>query len=229
MKLSVIIPCYNEESTIETILNRVINNNYNNKEIIVIDDCSNDNSKNIIQKYKNNNLFKIIFNDKNMGKGFCLREAINLASGDICIIQDADLEYDPAEHIRVIQPILDGKADVVYGSRFTGKGISKLINLKQRFGNYLITSFCNLITNLNLTDVETCFKAIKTKKLRSIKLKENSFGIEPEITIKLAKIKCNFHEVGINYHGRSFSEGKKISWFDGILAMYCIVRYSLYD
>ncbi len=229
MKLSIIIPCYNEENTIDIILNKVINNNYKNKEVIVIDDSSTDNSREIIQKYKNNKLFKLIFNNKNMGKGYCIRSGINIASGDICLFQDADLEYDPLEHVRVIQPILDGNADVVYGSRFMGYGISKPISLRHRYGNYFITSFCNLITKLNLTDIETCFKAIKTEKLKLINLKENSFGIEPEITVKLSKVKCKFHEVGINYYGRNFLEGKKISWLDGIIAVYCILRYSIYD
>ena len=229
MKLSVIIPCFNEEKTIGIILDKVINNNYPNKEIIVIDDCSVDNSKSIIEKYKENSLFKLEFNNKNRGKGFCIRSALEIASGDICIIQDADLEYDPAEHIRVIQPILDGKADVVYGSRFRGYGVSRSIYIWHRFGNFLITYLCNILTNLNLTDVETCFKAIKLEKLKSIQLKENGFGIEPEITIKLAKKKFKFYEVGISYFGRDYSEGKKITWVDGIKAIYYIFRYSFFN
>ncbi len=228
MKLSIIIPCFNEEETIELVLNKVLNNSYNNKEIIVIDDCSSDNSRLIINKYKNNNLFKFIFNEKNYGKGYSVRLGIQLATGDICIIQDADLEYDPDEHIRVIQPILDKKADVVYGSRFRGYGVSRTIYIWHRFGNFLITNLCNIFTNLNLTDVETCFKAVKSDKLKQLQLKENGFGIEPEITIKLAKLKCKFYEVGISYYGRDYSEGKKITWIDGVKAIYYIFKYSFF-
>ena len=228
MKLSVIIPCYNEEKTIDIILDKVIKNNYTNKEIIVIDDNSIDNSRKIIEKYKKNKIFKFIFNKKNRGKGFCIRSGIKIADGDIVIIQDADLEYDPSEHKRVIQPILDGKADVVYGSRFRGYGVSRTIYFWHRIGNFLITNLCNIFTNLNLTDVETCFKAIKLEKIKNIQLKENGFGIEPEITIKLAKNKCRFYEVGISYYGREYSEGKKITWIDGIKAIFYIFRYSFF-
>jgi len=228
MKLSVIIPCYNEEKTITTILKKVINNNYKNKEIIVIDDSSIDNSRSLIEKYKNNKTFKFIFNKHNRGKGFCIREAIKIATGDICLIQDADLEYDPSEHLRVIQPILDGRADVVYGSRFRGYGTSRSVYFWHRLGNFVITNLCNIFTNLNLTDVETCFKAIKLDKLKKIYLKENGFGIEPEITIKLAKIKCKFYEVGISYYGRDYAEGKKITWVDGIKAIFYIFKYSFF-
>tara|TARA_B100000575_G_scaffold220932_1_gene181358 strand:+ start:3855 stop:4544 length:690 start_codon:yes stop_codon:yes gene_type:complete len=228
MKLSVIIPCYNEEKTIDVILDKVIKNNYTDKEIIVIDDYSTDNSRKIIEKYKENKIFKFIFNQKNRGKGFCIRGGIKIADGDIIIIQDADLEYDPSEHIRVIQPILDGKADVVYGSRFRGYGVSRTIYFWHRIGNFLITNLCNIFTNLNLTDVETCFKAIKLEKIKNIQLKENGFGIEPEITIKLAKNKCRFYEVGISYYGREYSEGKKITWIDGIKAIFYIFRYSFF-
>lgn len=228
MKLSVIIPCYNEEKTIAEILEKVIANNYENKEIIVIDDCSKDRSKSIIENYKNNKLFKLIFNKKNKGKGFCIREGIKIATGDICIFQDADLEYDPSEHLRVIQPILDQRADVVFGSRFRGFGISRSVYFWHRLGNFFITNLCNIFTNLNLTDIETCFKAIKLEKLKKINLKENGFGIEPELTIKLAKVKCKFYEVGISYYGRDYSEGKKITWIDGVKAIFCIIRYSFF-
>ena len=229
MKLSVIIPCYNEDKTIGTVLKKVINNNYKNKEIIVIDDFSTDNSKNVIKKYENNKIFKLIFNKKNKGKGFCVRSGFDIATGDICLIQDADLEYDPSEHVKVIKPILDGNADVVYGSRFSGYGVSKSVYRLHKFGNFIITSLCNLFTKLKLTDVETCFKAFKAEKLKLITLKENRFGFEPEITIKLAKKNCKFYEVGINYYGRNFLEGKKISWKDGIRAIYCILKYTFFD
>ncbi len=229
MKLSVIIPCYNEDKTIGTVLKKVINNNYKNKEIIVIDDFSTDNSKNVIKKYENNKIFKLIFNKKNKGKGFCVRSGFDIATGDICLIQDADLEYDPSEHVKLIKPILDGNADVVYGSRFSGYGVSKSVYRLHKFGNFIITSLCNLFTKLKLTDVETCFKAFKAEKLKLITLKENRFGFEPEITIKLAKKNCKIYEVGINYYGRNFLEGKKISWKDGIRAIYCILKYTFFD
>jgi len=228
MKLSVIIPCYNEEKTVSQVIEKVIKNNYQNKEIIIVDDCSTDSSRNIINNYKKNEQFKIIYNEKNMGKGYCIRAGIDIASGDICLIQDADLEYDPSEHILLLEPILQGVADVVYGSRFRGYGVSRTIYFWHRVGNFVITMLCNIFTNLNLTDVETCFKAIKLEKLKKIRLKENGFGIEPEITIKLSKIKCKFYEVGISYYGRDYNEGKKITWIDGIKAIYYIFRYSFF-
>ena len=228
MKLSVIIPCFNEEKTVAQVIEKVIKNNYQNKEIIIVDDCSTDSSRNIIDNHKKNEQFKVIYNEKNMGKGYCIRTAIDIASGDICLIQDADLEYDPSEHTLLLEPILQGVADVVYGSRFRGYGVSRTIYFWHRVGNFVITMLCNIFTNLNLTDVETCFKAIKLEKLKKITLKENGFGIEPEITIKLSKIKCRFYEVGISYYGRDYNEGKKITWIDGIKAIYYIFRYSFF-
>lgn len=229
MKLSVIIPCYNEENTIDELVTKVINNNYSNKEIIIIDDCSKDNSKKIIAKFENKNNFKVIYHDKNMGKGSCIKSAIKEASGEICIIQDADLEYDPKEHLKVITPILQNKADVVYGSRFRGGEVSRSVYFWNRFGNWALTTMCNIFINTNLTDMETCFKAIKTDKLKKIEIKEKRFGFEPEITIKLSKLGCRFYEVGISYYGRDYDEGKKITWVDGIVAIKCIFFYTFFN
>lgn len=228
MKLTVIIPCYNEENTINELVNKVINNNYSNKEIIIIDDCSTDKSREIIEKFKNKNNFKIIYHKKNMGKGACIKSAIKEASGEICIIQDADLEYDPKEHLKVISPILENKADVVYGSRFRGSGVSRTVYFWNRLGNFVLTLLCNVFINANLTDMETCFKAIKTDKLKQIEIKEKRFGFEPEITIKLSRLGCKFYEVGISYYGREYNEGKKITWVDGIVAIKCIFLYSFF-
>jgi glycosyltransferase involved in cell wall biosynthesis len=229
MKLTVIIPCYNEENTINELVTKVINNNYSNKEIIIIDDCSKDNSKKIIAKFEDTNNIKAIYHDKNMGKGSCIKSAIKEASGEICIIQDADLEYDPKEHLKVITPILQNKADVVYGSRFRGGEVSRSVYFWNRFGNWALTTLCNILINTNLTDMETCFKAIKTDKLKKIEIKEKRFGFEPEITIKLSKLGCRFYEVGISYYGREYDEGKKITWVDGIVAIKCIFFYTFFN
>jgi len=228
MKLTVIIPCYNEEKTINELINKVINNNYENKEIIIIDDCSTDKSKEIIGNFENKENFKIIYHEKNMGKGSCIKSAIKEASGEICIIQDADLEYDPKEHIKVINPILENQADVVYGSRFRGSEVSRSVYFWNRLGNFVLTTLCNIFINANLTDMETCFKAIKTDKLKKIEIKEKRFGFEPEITIKLSKLGCKFYEVGISYYGREYGEGKKITWIDGVVAIICIFRYTFF-
>ncbi len=229
MKLSIIIPVYNEENTIKKLIHKVINNNYENKEIIIIDDCSSDKSLEIINNYPNNSEFIILKHKKNKGKGACIKTAIEFVTGDICLIQDADLEYDPKEHVRLINPILNGNADVVYGSRFKGYGESRSLLFWHRFGNFLLTNLCNIFTNLNLTDMETCYKAIKTDFLKKLNLKENRFGIEPEITIKLSKMKCKFYEIGINYYGRDYKDGKKITWIDGVRAIYCIIKYTFFS
>jgi len=230
MKLSIIIPCFNEEKTIIPLLKKVINNAYSNKEIIVIDDRSVDNTNNLIVKeFGNNKDFKILRHEKNKGKGACINSGLKVASGDIVLIQDADLEYDPSEHIKMIKPILDNKADVVYGSRFSGGQPVRAMFYWHRLGNFLLTNLSNMFTNLNLTDMETGFKAIRKNLFNDIKIKERRFGFEPEITIKLAKKKCRFFEIGVSYNGRSYEEGKKITWKDGFIAVYCILRYSIFD
>tara|TARA_B100001059_G_C17825507_1_gene581098 strand:+ start:2538 stop:3245 length:708 start_codon:yes stop_codon:yes gene_type:complete len=226
MKLSVIIPVYNEENTVEILINKVINNNYDNKEIIIIDDFSKDNSYEKILNFKKYSNIKIIQHQYNKGKGSCLRTAQEFITGEICLIQDGDLEYDPKEHVRLIKPIIEGNADVVYGSRFTGYGESRSLLFWHRFGNFILTYLCNIFTNLNLTDMETCYKVIKSNFFKNIEICEDRFGVEPEITIKLAKMKCRFYEIGINYYGRDYSEGKKITWKDGFRAVYSIFKYS---
>ena len=229
IKVSVIIPCYNEEKTIFHIIKKVQSNNITEKEIVIIDDFSNDETRNILKKFDSEKNINIIYNDRNFGKGYCLREGFKQAKGEIIIIQDADLEYDPNEHLKVLQPIMDGLADVVYGSRFIGGGINRVSYFWHKVGNIFLTNFSNIFTNLSLTDMETCYKAFKRKDILGINLEENRFGIEPEITIKLAKKKLIFYEVGISYYGRSYSEGKKISWFDGLLAIKSIIKHSLFS
>ncbi len=230
MKLSIIIPCFNEENTIELIIKKVINNSYNNKEIIIIDDYSSDKSRILIEKIKKKYLnIKTKYHDINLGKGACIRSGLSIVEGQIVLIQDSDLEYNPNEHIKLIEPILNNKADVVYGSRFRDKNSVAKMFFMQKFGNIFLTKFCNLFTKLNLTDMETCFKAFKTDLIKDIVLKENRFGIEPEITIKLSKKKCKFFEIPISYNNREYNEGKKINWKDGVSAIFCIIKYSLFD
>ena len=224
MKLSVVIPCYNEAATIETIIDAVKNSLYSPKEIIVVDDCSNDGSREILMRLAHK-IDKILYHDVNRGKGAALRTGFRDASGDIVIVQDADLEYDPADYQKIIQPILDGKADVVYGSRFMGGEPHRVLYFWHRVGNGLLTLLSNMCTNLNLTDMETCYKAFRREIIQSIDITENRFGFEPEITAKLAKKRCRIFEVGISYSGRTYEEGKKIGWKDGVRAIYCILKY----
>jgi len=224
MKLSVIIPCYNEAATIETIIDAVKNSSYNPKEIIVVDDCSSDGTREILQRLEHK-IDKILYHDVNRGKGAALRTGFREATGDIVIVQDADLEYDPAEYRKVIQPILNDKADVVYGSRFMGGEPHRVLYFWHRVGNGFLTLLSNICTNLNLTDMETCYKAFRREVIQSIEIEEDRFGFEPEITAKLAKKRCRIYEVGISYFGRTYSEGKKIGWKDGFRAIYCILKY----
>jgi len=228
MKLSIIIPVYNERKTIEEIIRRVQAVPLGlEKEIIVVDDFSQDGSRQILEKLNEPNL-RAFFHPKNMGKGAALQTGFSQAKGDILLIQDADLEYDPKEYPKLLQPILDGRADAVYGSRFLG-GPHRVLFFWHYLGNRILTTFCNILSNLNLTDIETCFKVFKKEILNSIKLKSKRFGFEPEITLKLAKLKCRIYEVPISYSGRDYSEGKKIGWKDGIAAFFHIIRYRFFD
>jgi glycosyltransferase involved in cell wall biosynthesis len=228
MKLSIIVPCYNEINTIETIIKAVKQCPYQPKEIIIVDDCSTDGTREKLENEINFMVDKIIYHDHNQGKGAALRTGIKAATGSIVIIQDADLEYDPNEIPRIIQPILDEKADVVYGSRFMGGNPHRVVYFWHMVGNKFLTTLSNMLTNINLTDMETCYKAFKTEIIQSINLKENRFGFEPEITAKIAKKKYRIYEIGIPYYGRTYEEGKKIGWKDGVRALWCILKYNLW-
>jgi glycosyltransferase involved in cell wall biosynthesis len=229
MKLSIIIPCYNECNTIKSILLKINEVNNYQKEIIIIDDCSNDGTKEILENINQNDDQKIIFNDKNYGKGFCLKKGISEATGDIIIIQDADLEYDPHDYPKLVEPIKKNIADVVYGSRFTGSESKRVLFYWHSLGNFILTTLSNMFTNINLTDMECCYKAFKSKIIKEIDLKENRFGFEPEVTAKIAKKNLRIYEVGIKYYGRKYSEGKKITWIDGFRAIYCIIFYNIFN
>ena len=225
MKLSIIIPCYNEKNTIVEIINAVKNCPVIDKEIIIVDDFSTDGTRELLNKIPD---IKIAFHNKNMGKGAALRTGFKLATGDICIVQDADLEYDPQELPIVIDPILKDKADVVFGSRFLSGRPHRVVYFWHSVGNGVLTLLSNFFTDLNLTDMETCYKAFKTEIIKSIKIKENRFGFEPEITAKISKKNLRIYEVGISYYGRTYAEGKKIGWRDGFRAIYCIIKYNLF-
>ena len=227
MKLSVIIPCFNEIKTIEKIVGAIRELPYGNKEIIVVDDGSTDGTTEKLKTEIAGIVDKIIYHDRNYGKGAALRSGIKAATGDIIIIQDADLEYDPKEIPFVIQPILDGKADVVYGSRFAGGTPHRVLYFWHMAGNKFLTLLSNMFTNLNLTDIETCYKAFRSEIIKSIEIEEKRFGFEPEITAKVANKKCRIYEVGISYFGRTYQEGKKIGWKDGLMAIFCILKYNL--
>jgi glycosyltransferase involved in cell wall biosynthesis len=227
-KLSVIIPCFNEKETINEIINAVKNAAYKNTEIIVVDDCSNDGTKDILENVLKNKINKLILHDSNMGKGAAISSGIKAATGDLLIIQDADMEYDPNEYTVVLEPILNGKADVVYGSRFVGNDAHRVLYFWHSIGNGILTLFSNMLTNLSLTDMETCYKAFRMDIIKPIVIEEKRFGFEPEITAKIAKTKCRIYEVGISYYGRTYDEGKKIGWKDGFRAIYCIIKYNLF-
>jgi len=235
-KISIIIPAYNEESTISIIVDKIINlaliDNIK-KEIIIVNDSSTDNTdkivENIIAKQKENEIV-YIKHEKNLGKGAAIHSGIKNATGDYLMIQDADLEYDPAEINKLLKPIIDGHADVVYGSRFIGGSAHRILFFWHTIGNKFLTFLSNFFTNLNLTDMETCYKLFKTSIVKTISLQEKRFGFEPEITSKISKIKgIRIYEVGISYYGRTYLEGKKINWKDGFKAIYCIIRYNLFN
>lgn len=229
MKLSVVIPCYNELKTIDTILQAVKNSPYENKEIIIVDDCSIDGTRDKLKNEIESTVYKVLYHSINQGKGAALRTGIQAATGDIVIIQDADLEYDPGEYPKLVDPILKGKADVVFGSRFIGGEAHRVLYFWHRMGNGFLTLLSNMFTNLNLSDMETCYKVFKREIIQKIDIEENRFGFEPEITAKIAKVRnIRIYEVGISYYGRTYEEGKKIGWKDGFRALYAIVKYSAF-
>lgn len=233
-KLSIIIPAYNEAKTIHLILNKIqsvplINNIQ--KEIIIVDDCSKDNTLEIIEQYKKSSSLhiRLISHEINQGKGAALHTGIKHATGELVIIQDADLEYNPEEYNLLLKPVIDGYADVVYGSRFMGGNPHRILFFWHSIGNKILTTLSNMFTNLNLTDMETCYKLFRREMIQSLSLKENRFGFEPEVTAKIARIpNVRIYEVGISYYGRTYAEGKKINWKDGFRAIYCILRYNLF-
>ncbi|MES2588464.1 MAG: glycosyltransferase family 2 protein [Bacteroidota bacterium] len=231
-KLSILIPAYNEGKTIHLILQKVLEVELTNtiqKEIIIVNDCSKDNTLEEIEKFKQANPgleIKVFSQERNQGKGAAINRAIKECSGDYLIIQDADLEYDPDEYNLLIKPVLRDNADVVFGSRFMGHHPHRILFFWHSIGNKVLTTFSNMMTNLNLTDMETCYKLMRSSIAKSLVIKENRFGIEPEITAKLARIpKIRIYEVGISYYGRTYEEGKKIGWKDGFRALWCIVKY----
>jgi glycosyltransferase involved in cell wall biosynthesis len=233
-KLSILIPAYNEAATIHLILDRVrvveLIGDFT-KEIIIVNDCSKDNTEEAIKEYMSKHAeldIKYFKQEKNQGKGAAIHKAIELASGDYLIVQDADLEYDPREYNILLKPIVEGNADVVYGSRFMGGNPHRILFFWHSIGNKFLTQLSNAFTNLNLTDMETCYKLMDAKIAKSLKLREKRFGFEPELTAKLSRIpKIRIYEVGISYYGRTYEEGKKIGWKDGFRAIYCILKYNL--
>jgi glycosyltransferase involved in cell wall biosynthesis len=228
MKLSVVIPCYNEFGTIEQVVRAVKASPVKDLEIIIVDDFSTDGTRELLHSQLELEVDRVIYHRKNQGKGAALRTGFAAATGDIVIVQDADLEYDPQEYSIVIEPILLNKADVVFGSRFQGGRPHRVVYYWHKIGNNLLTTLSNMFTNINLTDMETCYKAFRREIIQSIRIKENRFGFEPEITAKVAKIGCRIYEVGISYYGRTYKEGKKIGWKDGFRAIYCILKYNLF-
>lgn len=227
MKLSIVIPCFNEVHSIEQIIERVLASPCDNKEIIVVDDCSTDGTAEILRSKIAPKVQSVLFHPSNQGKGAAVRTGIGSATGDIVIIQDADLEYDPEEYPKLITPILAGKADVVYGSRFSGGEVHRVAYFWHRVGNGFLTLLSNMFSDLNLTDMETGYKAFRQEIIKNITIEENRFGFEPEITAKIAKTGCRIYEVGISYYGRTYEEGKKIGWRDGVSALRCVFKYNL--
>jgi glycosyltransferase involved in cell wall biosynthesis len=228
MNISVVIPCYNEKATIRAVVDTVKAAPFADKEIIIVDDCSRDGTREILKKEIEPLVSRILYHDVNQGKGAALRTGIAAATGDIVIIQDADLEYDPNDYPTLVDPILRDQADVVFGSRFMGGQPHRVMYFWHRVGNGFLTLLSNMFTNLNLTDMETGYKVFRRNIIQHIAIEETRFGFEPEITAKVAKTGCRIYEVGISYRGRTYAEGKKVGMKDGFRALYCIVKYNLF-
>lgn len=226
MLLSVVMPVYNENETIEQIIDFVMNEP-TPKELVIVDDCSRDGTREYLSNYQREGV-RVFFHEVNQGKGAALRTGIQHCTGDIVIIQDADLEYDPLEYPRVISPIIANKADVVYGSRFSGQE-KRVLYFWHTLGNKFLTLLSNMLTNLNLTDMETCYKAFRREIIQRIEIESDRFGFEPEVTAKISRMNCRVYEVPISYHGRSYAEGKKITWRDGFSAIWCIIKYNFFS
>jgi glycosyltransferase involved in cell wall biosynthesis len=225
--LSIVIPCFNERDTIEELIDAVLAAPVERPEIIVVDDCSTDGTRAVLQQKIEPRIAKVIYHERNRGKGAALRTGFSAATGDIVLVQDADLEYDPRDYARLLAPILEGRADVVFGSRFAGGESHRVLYFWHSVVNRLLTLLSNMLTDLNLTDMEVCYKAFRREILQQITLEEDRFGFEPEITAKVAKLRCRIFEVGISYAGRTYAEGKKIGWRDGARAIWCILKYNL--
>ena len=226
--ISVIIPCYNEAKTIELIVDKVLAVKQYDIEIIIVDDFSNDGTTEILKTKLTSKIQKILYNEKNFGKGYCIRKGVEKSNGDIILIQDADLEYDPQDYHKLLNPILNGDADVVFGSRFLGGEEKRVLFFWHSLANKILTLISNMCSDINLTDMETCYKVFKSSLIKKIELKENRFGFEPEITAKIAKLKPKIYEVGISYHGRTYEEGKKIGLKDAFNALKCIIKYNFF-
>lgn len=228
MKLSVIVPCFNEVNTIEEVIQTIKKSPIQDQEIIIVDDGSTDGTRELLQNTLGSQVDRVIYHPRNRGKGSALKTGFQAATGDIVIVQDADLEYSPQDYRIMIQPILENKADVVFGSRFVGSSPHRVVYYWHMVGNQFLTTLSNMLTNINLTDMETCYKAFRREIIQSIEICENRFGFEPEITAKVAKMNCRIYEVGISYYGRTYAEGKKIGWRDGFQAIFCILKYNLF-
>lgn len=226
-KLSVVIPCYNELATLESVVDRVRATPVKDIEIVVVDDCSTDGTRDLLRDKLEAVVDRVVYHARNQGKGAALRTGFDAATGEIVLIQDADLEYDPKEYPRLLGPILDGQADVVFGSRFSGGDAHRVLYFWHYLGNRFLTLLSNAFTNLNLTDMEVCYKVFRREVLQQIRIEEDRFGFEPEITAKVARLGCRVFEVGISYSGRTYGEGKKIGWRDGVRAIVCILKYNL--